>query len=117
MKKTTAVVLLSTLAFPGAGHFFLKHLKRGVLLLILFSTLLYHVINAAYQQAQFVYQQILAGNVALNSQAIAQFMAENLQDIHQLQQAGYASYAILLLWLIGILDSYRLAKIQLKEST
>jgi len=116
MKKTTAVVLLSSLAFPGAGHLFLKHLKRGVVLLILFGALFYHVINAAYHQAQFVYQQILAGNVELNQQAIAQFMTENIKDIHQLQQAGYASYAIVFLWLIGILDSYRLAKAQIKGS-
>lgn len=110
MKKTTMAVLLSALAFPGAGHLYLKHVKRGTLLLIIFSAFLYKVINSAYQQAQFVYEQILAGHVQLTQQAIAQFMVENADDMAQLQQASSASYIMLILWLIGILDSYRLAK-------
>lgn len=115
MKKTTTVVLLSALAFPGAGHLYLKHKKRGVLLLALFCMLLCHVINSAYQQAQFIYEEILAGRVALTQQAIAVFMADNTYDMQQLQQAGYASNALLILWLIGMLDSYRLAKIKINS--
>jgi hypothetical protein len=115
MKKTTKAVLLSALAFPGAGHLYLKHKKRGVLLLALFFVLFYHVINSAYRQAQFIYEEILAGHVALTQQAIIEFMADNAFDMQQLQQAGYASNALLILWLIGMLDSYRLAKIQINS--
>jgi len=112
MKKTTITVLLSALAFPGAGHLFLKHTIRGIILMVLFGVLLYPITSYAYQQAQLLAKDIISGHVAPTLNAIQNYLAQHSNALEQLQQLTLFSYAILLLWLIGILDSYRLAKIQ-----
>jgi len=112
MKKTTIAILLSALAFPGAGHLFLKHTIRGIILMVLFCVLLYQITSYAYQQAQLLAKDIISGHVAPTLNAIQNYLAQHSNDLEQLQQLTLLSYAILLLWLIGILDSYRLAKIQ-----
>lgn len=112
MKKTTIVILLSALVCPGAGHLFLKHTIRGIILILLFSVLLYPITNYAYQQTLLIYQEVLSGHIAPTMASIKHFMTQHPSDREQLQQLSLSSYALLILWLIGILDSYRLAKNQ-----
>lgn len=112
MKKTTIAVLLSALASPGAGHLFLKCTTRGIILILLFGVLLYPMTSYAYQQALLLSQKIVSGHLNPTIDAMRYFIAQQPSDTEQLKQLNLSSYALLILWLIGILDSYRLAKIE-----
>lgn len=112
MKKSTLSILLSAFVYPGVGHFYLRYRKRGITYAITFSIFLYYIISFAYQQVSILHQGIISGEIALTRDAITRYMIDNIEDINQIQNAGYASYIMLLLWVICIFDTYRLAKTQ-----
>lgn len=109
MKKTTLAVLLSAFAYPGVGHFYLKYRKRAIAYAIVFSIFLYYIMSFAYQQVSIIHQGIMSGDIALTLNEIARYMIKNIEDINQIKHIGYASYIMLLLWVMCILDTYRLA--------
>lgn len=107
MKKSTKAALISGLLFPGIGHLYLKAYLRGSALLATALVALSVVIRSAYQQAQSVVDQILSGDVSMESGAIAQAVSDSANTADSLVD-NLAVIVFLVCWLVGIIDSYRL---------
>lgn len=114
MHKTTICVLLSAFAFPGAGHFYLRHLKLGSLLLLSFCIPFYVVSTFTYQQLKIVYFALWEFKVEPTFSAMIYYMFNEVEDIDDKIRATKAAYFALFIWCIGILDSYRQARSQNK---
>lgn len=107
MKNTTKVILLSTFAFPGAGHLLLKHTKTGVIFGILFCVIIYPIINYTYHQTLSLLEKIIAREIAPSLSAMQGYLLANSTDT---QSINLAYYALLVLWIVSMIDSYRIAK-------
>jgi len=108
MKKSTKAVLLSALVFPGLGHFYLKKPVVGAALLLLAAVFTYIMMSAAIHATVAITQQIESGNVPLDVVAMSNQLAK--QSGGSTPMLSIATYAFLLCWLVGIVDSYRVAK-------
>lgn len=106
MKKSTKAVLWSGLAFPGTGHFFLKHYLRGMILFIpaLISISLYTY--GRYVQVMFVWDRIESGAVAPDPIAIATL----LDNVPQAPVAEIAFWVFVVAWGLGMVDAYLLGR-------
>lgn len=107
MKNTTKVILLSTFAFPGAGHFFLKHKKSGIIFFILFCSFTYPIINYAYQQTLSLLEKVIAGEITPSITVIHEYLLFNSNNTESIK---LASYMLFFIWIVSVIDSYRLAK-------
>jgi len=107
MKKSSKAALLSGLLFPGIGHLFLKAYFRGYALLVTALVALSVIIRTAYQQAQLIVDQVLSGDVAMDSAAITQAVADSANTTDSLI-SNIAVFVLAICWLAGIIDSYRL---------
>jgi len=108
MKISTKAVLWSALAFPGAGHFALRRFARGAVLLgvtvcaiwymvhyILTSGLMDKINDLAYK--------ILSGEVSSDMS-----IAAGLIDVPDPIGVQIASWLVLVCWVAGMVDSYRI---------
>jgi len=107
MKKSSKAALLSALIFPGTGHLFLRNYLRGFGLLVTSLAALSVVVIRAYQKAQLIVDQIVSGNVPMETGAITQAVANSTTSTDRLID-NIAVIVLLVCWLAGILDSYRL---------
>jgi hypothetical protein len=111
MKKSTKSALLSALVFPGVGHLFLKQFQRGVALLVVALTGVMVVTVQAVRHAATIVEKIQNGDVPLDAQALSDLVSKSSQGPESLL-VNLASLAILLCWIIGVVDSYRIGKKQ-----
>lgn len=110
MKKHTKAFLLSTLVCPGAGHWVLKRYKSSMLLmaatLIALGFVFYHVMSIALKiKGEIVKSQITPDVFAIRQQIMQQLSGS---------QAGVLNGVLMLIvaiWLISIVDIYRLNRI------
>ena len=107
MKRSTISVLLSAFVFPGAGHLFLKKYLRGAALLILALTGIIVVMVRSVQSALPLIEKIQNGDVPLEAQAISELISKSASGPDSLL-VNIASLVVLLCWVIGIVDSYKL---------
>jgi len=107
MKRATKAALLSGLVFPGIGHLYLKVRARGYALLVTALVALSVIIRTAYQQAQLVVDEVLSGQVAMDSDAIAQAVADSASTADSLVY-NVAVIVLVACWLGAIFDAYRL---------
>lgn len=109
MSRSTTAVLLSALVLPGAGHFYLKRYSRGIALIVVSLACLWILIDRALQQAS-----ILLGRLASEGGAVdpGQLVDRVTQPLNG--PGGLALTVVSLVlagcWLIGIVDTYRIAR-------
>jgi TM2 domain-containing membrane protein YozV len=113
MKKSVKAALWSGFAFPGAGHFYLKQYLRGVIFLAV--TLLSIVLivqdliaRGLVTQTNALVDKIMTGVISpdLNS-------AEGLLNLGpETWISTIAPWVIVICWVAGIVDSYRLGQQQ-----
>ena len=107
MRKSTQALLWSAVIFPGAGHLFLKSFARGIALiaisLISLSLLLIQIVQYASQ----VIEKALAGGINLDLQYV---VATTIQASADDKLINAALWALILCWLLGMLDAYLLGK-------
>ncbi|NRA61089.1 MAG: hypothetical protein HRU25_09310 [Psychrobium sp.] len=113
MTNLRKVVLLSVFAYPGTGHLVLREYPTAAFIITIFSALLYTFVQRVMDKLAPLVQLIKEGELALNGQAISDYLAQSGQQI-DLVSANLIAYSMLLIWIIAIVDSYRLAK---KESS
>jgi hypothetical protein len=111
MKKTTKAVLLSALVFPGAGHLFLKKYTTGATLVGAAIISLYYLITKAVENALQIVEEIQSGDIQLNAVAISELISRQSTGTDTLL-LDIATVAIIICWLVGIIDSYRIACIR-----
>jgi hypothetical protein len=105
VKYSVKAALLSGLVFPGVGHLYLKRYLRGALLAAGAAALSYFMISVALNSAFDIAGKIEGGDVPLNVESISQLVSKESQGSED--STDIASMALLALWLIGIVDSYR----------
>lgn len=105
MKKSMKAALWSGLVFPGAGHFVLKRTARGMVFFVPTVLALIYLVNDMLQTAAAIAEKILSGAVSTDVTAITALVAAGGNESTMLQLAGYV---LLVCWVGGIVDSYRI---------
>jgi hypothetical protein len=108
MKKPIVAALLSALVFPGVGHIFLKKYGAGLCLFTSMSVALYFFILDVIKKVQPVIDQVKTGQLPLELNAISSALTHQNSQVQG--QSNLILYMILLLWIVAILDAYRLGR-------
>ncbi len=111
MKKASKAALLSALIFPGAGHFYLKKYLPGV---VLFGVALFgfsQLITDIVEKSLLITEQIQTGTVPLDVKTITGLLATTSSG-NDVQSINIIGIILLVCWLAGIIDSYRIGRIQ-----
>lgn len=111
MNKSIKASLLSALLFPGAGHIFLKKYLLGTVLSASAIAALYVLIANAVVIAQQIVEKIQNGEIGLDAAAITAVMEKQPPGAESLL-IDIATLVLIVSWLIAVVDSYRLGKIQ-----
>jgi len=111
MKRSVKEVLLSALVYPGAGHIFLKKYVFCVILIAVASIALYVLVANAFTKAMLISEKIINGEVQPDISVIRDLIV-TLQTPAEAQAINIATVIILFAWLIGIIDSYRVGRVQ-----
>jgi len=107
MTNSLKASLLSGLVFPGLGQIFLKHYTRAAVIIVAVLAGLALIIVEAVQLGLAIMEKIASEGGAMDmetisdaaSQAVTSFLTMNL---------GFL--VIILFWIIGTVDAYRLGK-------
>lgn len=111
MKISTKAVLLSALVFPGAGHVYLKKYTTGLLLASVSFIAIYYLISNVIEKAFYISEKIQSGDIKLDIAAITESVSQESNGA-DIQLLNITTFAIIICWLIGIIDSYRVARMQ-----
>ncbi len=109
MRKSIKAVLFSALIYPGAGHVLLKKYFVGGALILTASVAVYIVLANAVAQASMITDKILNGEIAPDILSIST-AAANLQTPEQARTVSIATAVVVLAWVIGIVDAYRVGR-------
>ena len=115
MSKSTKSVMLSLLVFPGAGHFYLKKYYMGAILASVSVISVYYILSIALGKAVDISQKIQLGEIQPDIIAITEMISKHPVGSDDAQVVSVATTSIVICWLIGIVDSYRLGRIQDKN--
>ncbi|MET0377523.1 MAG: hypothetical protein ABW049_00925 [Spongiibacteraceae bacterium] len=105
--------MLSALVFPGCGHAFLKRYAMAFLLASISLVSLYVTLMAATELAQGIVDQIQSGAIPLDIAEITAAVSR-ADNADPGRPAALASYLIVICWIVGIVDSYRIGQRQEK---
>ncbi len=111
MSKSIKAAMLSALVFPGVGHFYLKKHIPGIVLAGTALASLYFVISRMVEKALGIAEQIQRGEVPLDVAIITELVSRQPTGT----DAGLLDFAwtvLVISWLIGIADSYRVGRVQ-----
>ena len=106
MKKSTKAALLSALVFPGAGHIFLKKYIPGVALAGASLTGSYYLISKTVEIALKILIKIQSGDLQPDITTITELVTKQSTG-SDAKMLNIATVALIICWLIGIIDSYR----------
>jgi hypothetical protein len=105
VKRSTKAVIFSCLVFPGAGHLYLKRFMPGLLLTFGAAAAVYFIVSSAVHTALEVAEEIQGGGVPLDMETITGLVSQRTRSAED--SANSPLIVLFALWLIGILDSYR----------
>ena len=114
MKKVEKAFLLSVLVFPGSGHILLKRYLTGFSLIIIASIASYFLIYGVINQALEIADKIKSGEVYPDLSVILELVSRSSASA-EFESVNTAMIVLLVVWLIGILDSYRIGRYQKQE--
>jgi hypothetical protein len=109
MKNSIKGAVLSGLVFPGLGQVVLKHYKRGIALALTVLLSLLVVVVKALRQAFIILEKIEAEGRTIDMSTISSAAAQASTTSDNLLY-NVVSLLIILLWIIGIVDAYRLGR-------
>ena len=107
MKKSIKAALLSAFVYPGVGHFFLKKYYHTAVFACAFSVPLYFIVSDIFTKAEQVVAQIKNGEIPLDIAAISESLSSSMAG-DATQELNTKVYILVIIWLISILDSYRI---------
>ncbi|MCG6938020.1 MAG: hypothetical protein LJE83_07580 [Gammaproteobacteria bacterium] len=110
MKKSTKAVLLSAFIFPGAGHVYLKKYSSGIALLCASLAAIYYMISQAVEESLRIVEQMQNGSVQPDVAAVME-LASKQPAGSEAYLVNIASAVLLICWVIGIIDSYRVGRV------
>ena len=110
MSKAMNAALLSAFVFPGTGHFFLKKHLVGTLLAGAAFGALYFVLSRMVERALQISEKIQSGEVQIDVAVITELISKQPAGTDaQLLNVAWA--VLIIVWLIGVIDSYRVGRI------
>ncbi len=113
MNRPLKAALLSALVFPGSGHIYLKQLKRGYSILIISFICLCIVVVNTVNQALSIVEQLQNGGGAIDINRATELATQSSGSL----LIQIAVNLLLICWLFGIIDAYRLANKITSEDT
>jgi len=115
MKTSTKAVLLSAFVFPGAGHLLLSKYKSAAILMSVSFAGLYYLISNAVDRAVQISEEIRSGDVPLDVGAITELVSKQATG-SEAQLINLATAAVVMCWLVGIVDSYKVGRARDRET-
>jgi len=106
MSRSKTAMLLSALVMPGAGQLYLKHVFRGMVLIVVSLVCLWIIGDSVLQQASVVLDQLQSGEAALDAGHIAGLVAQTPGS----SASSTATFVLIGCWLGGMIDTYWLGK-------
>ena len=107
MRKSIKAALLSGLVFPGAGHFSLSHYRRGFIFFIPTLLAMIMLIRYSLNKAYTIADQISLGKIPLDTAVITNLISTSPEPA-EFFRLKIATWIIIVCWLIGIVDSFRM---------
>jgi len=107
MTKASRAALLSGLIFPGIGHIQLQQYLRGSALMLAALVATSIIVKSIFRRAQTIVDQIIIGDIPVETVDIAELVANSASTANGLAE-NTALLVLMICWLIGIIDSYRL---------
>ena len=104
MKKPMIALLLSALVMPGAGHLYLKHFVRGVVLLMASLACLWVIMDWVLELTGRVFDGLAEAGGAPDPGQLADLVMRASDN----SGIGSASLILATCWVVGMLDAYRL---------
>jgi len=114
VKKTTKAVLLSAFVLPGLGHIYLKKYMTGIVLAGASFVAIYYLVSNVLERAFELSKKIQNGDVPLNITEITKLVSQQSTGT-DIQLLNIATVALIIIWLIGIIDSYRVGCVRDKR--
>lgn len=103
--------LLSAFVFPGVGHVYLKRYIAGALLAATASISLYFIVSTAVERALQIADKIQSGEIQPDIAVITELVAKQAPGT-EAQSVTIATAVLIIAWLIGIVDAYRVGRLQ-----
>jgi len=110
MRQSLKAALFSAFVLPGSGHFLLKKHVRGALLSGVTILCAWALLSTALEKAQEISLKIQSGEIPLD---ITRITAEVTRQAagSGTQLADLATYLLVICWLVGIVDSFRVGRL------
>lgn len=114
MSKAIKAALLSALVFPGTGHLLLKKYLHAVVLIGASFSVLYLMISRLIEIALQISEKIISGEVGPDVVAISELIIKQVA-VTETRLLNIAGVVLVIIWLISIVDSYRIGRLQDKD--
>ena len=115
MKKAIKAAMLSAFVFPGFGHLLLKRYLQGVVFIGTTFSALYLIISEVIERAQQIADKIISGEVQFDIVVITDLISRQSTGT-EAQLLNIAGVVLLVIWLVSIVDSYRIGYLQDKDT-
>ncbi|GGY32634.1 hypothetical protein GCM10011297_01940 [Bacterioplanes sanyensis] len=109
VKESTKAVLLSTLVFPGMGHFYLKKPLAGVMLFGASTVCLFYILTTVVSVTKKVMANITVADLPLDIAQITELVQQSMAAVDG-SSANTATWVLIVLWVIAALDAARLGR-------
>jgi len=109
MKTSLKAALLSAFVFPGVGQLWLRKYLLGCIFSFAAAVPLYIIVSTTVEQTQKILDQINLQASTLDYLAINDLVSQQMASIDT-QQMHIATITLLVIWLISILDAYRIGR-------
>jgi TM2 domain-containing membrane protein YozV len=111
MKKSIKAALLSGLVFPGIGHLYLKRYVTGLTLAVVAIGCSYYLVLNTMELVSPILDKAQKGSVQPDI-AVILGMVSKLSTEPAAEFINNLSLVLLFVWLAGIVDSYRVGRIE-----
>ena len=114
MKLSTKAAIYSGIVFPGAGYFIVKKSIHGAASFLITFAGLTVVMIEAFHKAQIIAEKIVSGVIPVDITLIREQIL-TIPGVFSPEVVSGISIMIGLVWLIGIVDSWRIGEGMLKN--
>ena len=111
MNKSVKATLLSAFVFPGVGHFHLRKYIPGTVLAGTALVSLYFIVSQMVERALQIVDRIQRGEVQPDIAVVAELVSRQSMGAGA-ELLNLAWTVLIISWLIGIADSYRVGRLQ-----
>lgn len=115
MKKLRKLFYYLSFFFPGTGHVLLKRYVAGFSLIIIALAASYFVIYGLINQALEIADKIKSGETSPDLSVILELLSHQSASA-EVQSINTSMVVLLVAWLVGVIDSYRVGWYQNKAA-